>query len=472
MHNQALNPVSGQWRISRFIPPRILYNPATTIFAGQRQLGWWLMLGETQVGTDIETTGLSTAQMKNLLEVSRLLAVTANLESLLNKVAEATCTLLHCEGSSIWLHNPDLDELYTTVVIRCGPIRVPASSGIVGATFNSNSIVIVTDAYADPRFNPTNDQATGFVTRSLMAIPLMDIDGKPLGVIEAVNKIDGAFNQHDQQMMQLFGDQVGVAIQRHRLQLAAHRAAELQREISLARTVQQALLPKVLPKLKGYDLFGWAKSASTTGGDCYDLWTLPDGRLGIFLADASGHGLGPALVVSQARTLVRTLCDGSPPLCTPHDVLKRVNRRLSEDLHSGQFVTAFLGFLREDGSMEWQSAGHEPILYRRSAEDPIQELPATIAPINTAFELREKTPEPLHIYPGGMLAELSDGIFESFNSARQLFGIERAIASVENTRDQPAAMIVEKLLAVVVDWQKQDQPRDDQTIVLVNRPVG
>jgi sigma-B regulation protein RsbU (phosphoserine phosphatase) len=72
------------------------------------------------------------------------------------------------------------------------------------------------------------------------------------------------------------------------------------------------MIPKTRPDVPGLDAAGWTKAASVNGGDCFDLWKLPDGRLGILVADASGHGIAPALVVMQARTLVRTLSETEP----------------------------------------------------------------------------------------------------------------------------------------------------------------
>jgi sigma-B regulation protein RsbU (phosphoserine phosphatase) len=417
-----------------------------------------------------EPIELSTAQMKDVLAVSRLFAVTADLDSLLLKIAYFACSLLRCERGSIWLYDPDRHELYTKIILQAKQLRVPANSGIVGAAFNTNRVVTVHHAYEDPRFNPSSDKATGFLTRSLMAIPMVDIEGNPVGVIQAVNKIDGTFTHLDEALVQLLADQAGVAIQRHKLQMIAKEAAELQHEMSLARTVQQGLLPKYLPELPGYDLFGWAKAASTTGGDCYDLWQMSDGRLGIFLADASGHGLAPALVVSQARTLVRALCECLSSTSTPHDILARVNQRMSDDLDPGRFITAFLGFLNPDGQLQWQSAGHGPILLRPSADAPIQALEPAIPPINVLSELPDEFPPPMKLGPGGMLAVMSDGIFESFNPARELFGIERVLESLQNSHREPAAA-AQALLKSVVDWQQHDQPTDDQTIILLNRKL-
>jgi serine phosphatase RsbU (regulator of sigma subunit) len=198
---------------------------------------------------------------------------------------------------------------------------------------------------------------------------------------------------------------------------------------------------------------------------------MPDGRLGIFLADASGHGLAPALVVSQARTLVRALCESLPPTSTPHDILARVNQRMSDDLDPGRFVTAFLGFLRADGELQWQSAGHGPILVRPTIDAPIQALDPAVPPINVLSELPDEYPSPIKLDPGGMLAVMSDGIFESFNPAQQLFGIDRVLDSLQGSKTQPAAGATQALLKSVVDWQQHDQPTDDQTIILLNRKV-
>ena len=82
--------------------------------------------------------------------------------------------------------------------------------------------------------------------------------------------------------------------------------------MDLARQVQQALIPKSAPQIPGLDAVGWTKAADETGGDCFDLWRTSDGRLGVLVADATGHGLAPVLAVSQTRTLVRGLCDLQP----------------------------------------------------------------------------------------------------------------------------------------------------------------
>jgi phosphoserine phosphatase len=427
------------------------------------------MQSEIKTSDDEDAIGLTTVQMKYVLEVSRLFAITADLENLLLKIARAVCDLLQCERASIWLHDPATDELYTTIILDSRQLRFPAHAGIVGAAFTSNRTINVPSAYDDPRFNPAADKANNFRTRTLMAVPMVDIDGKPVGVIQAVNKITSIFSAQDESLVELLAAQAGVAIQRHRLQEIAVTAAEMDREMKLARKVQVGLLPKELPKLRGFDLYGWAKSASITGGDCYDLWQLPDGRIGILLADASGHGIGPALVVSQARTLIRAFCDCSPPLPTPHEVLLRVHRQMSQDLAPERFVTVFLGFLDSDGNLDWQSAGHGPNLVRDGTGEPLRIVDPELPPINLIDEITGAAPAPLKLQPGGMLAVLSDGIIEAFNPKQELFGVERLEQSLNESQHQSALGTADALLAAVARWQEHDQPVDDQTIVLLKR---
>src|SRR5205814_10360485 len=163
----------------------------------------------------------------------------------------------------------------------------------------------------------------------------------------------------------------------------ALQGERLRREMELAKNVQEDLIPDSPPQIPNLASIGWTHAASITGGDCFDLWRLADGRLGIFLGDASGHGIAPALVVSQARTLVRAMCDLNPD---PHTILSITNARLSQDLEPGRFVTAFLGFLDHNGLLRWSSAGHGPVLARRTRGGPIETLQPPGPPLGVMGE--------------------------------------------------------------------------------------
>jgi phosphoserine phosphatase len=422
--------------------------------------------GRRQTTRDADAS-VTDAQIRMVLDISRMLAVPADLGALLVRIAESCTELLNCERASIFLHDPKTGELWTKVALKSPPIRAPSHVGIVGHAFTHNEVVQVLDPYLDPRFNPEPDRRSGFVTRNLLSAPMKDLDGRPLGVIQAVNKLTVPFSGDDVALVQLLAEQAGVAIQRHNLQQAALEVVALRHEMDLARRTQEALIPKSPPVFPGYDAGGWTSPASTTGGDCFDLWKLPDGRLGLFLADASGHGLAPALVVSQARTIVRALSDMEPD---PHRVLGRVNARLIEDLEWGQFVTAFLGFLSPDGRLQWSSAGHGPTFLRATCGQTVEVLEPPLQPLGVMSDWADVAPPPARIHPSGSVVLISDGIFEATGPSGEQFGLERVVRTLDEQPDTcTPGEIIAALRAAVRVWQDGVEPQDDQTIVVVQR---
>lgn len=395
--------------------------------------------------------------------VSRTLARTTDLDALLLQIAEAARQMLDCQRSSIFLHDARTAEFWTKIALDSPEIRVPEKTGIVGAAFWSNQVVDVPDPYTDARFNPANDQRSGFKTRNILAAPVSDTDGKPLGVIQGINKTNGAFSPRDRNLIELLADQAGVAIQRHRFMIEAISAASIKREMELARKIQDAMMPTQAPQLPGLDCAGRTRAASVTGGDVYDLWRTSDGRLGMFLGDASGHGIGPTLVVSQVRTLVRCLAELDPD---PFRVLHRTNGRMAGDLEAGRFVTTFVGFVSADGTIDYCSAGHGPLFVRDGAGEPIRLVEPTLPPVGVLDDLPEDRAVPLNLKTGGWLTVLSDGIFEARNPTGEMFGIER-VCDILEASSPCCADTIEKLFDHTRQWQGHDEPADDQTIVIV-----
>jgi sigma-B regulation protein RsbU (phosphoserine phosphatase) len=415
------------------------------------------------------TARVTDDQVRAILDLSRMLAVPSDVGTMLAQIARTCTELLDCERASIFLHDAEKKELWTTVALGSDEIRLPSTAGIVGAAFTNNAVVHVADPYRDPRFSPAPDRRTGFVTRNLLSAPMADLNGKPMGVVQAVNKHGAGFAENDTALIRLLSEQAGVALQRHGLEKQAKEAVALRHEMNLARRTQEALTPKHPPEVPGLVSCGWTLPASVTGGDCYDLWKLPDGRMGILVADASGHGIGPALVVSQARTLVRALSD---LMSDPHEILAQVNTRMAEDLDWGQFVTAFLGFLSSDGVLHWSSAGHGPLLARRSPDVPLEQLDPPVQPLGVVLKWFDPAPPPVQLEPGGQLIVVSDGIFEASSdgvAGGDQMGVERMTAVVDQYRQGTPADMLAALRREAEAWYGADEPHDDQTVVIVQR---
>jgi serine phosphatase RsbU (regulator of sigma subunit)/CHASE2 domain-containing sensor protein len=248
--------------------------------------------------------------------------------------------------------------------------------------------------------------------------------------------------------------------------IAEQSLAIFRHEMELAKSVQVALIPTEPPRLEGIDNFGWNKPADLTGGDCYDLWTLPDGRLGILVADASGHGLAPAMIVSQVRTLVRTLAETEDH---PDKVLARVNSRLSADLEASRFVTCFLGFISGQGTLTWASAGHGPMLWCEGEGGEMKELESTALPLGIDGDWMGDVAPIIQLGVGGMLLVMSDGIFEAPDPNKDQFGVERVVEIVKKMCGASAIEITGVIREAVTKWQQKDSPADDQTTVIIRR---
>jgi phosphoserine phosphatase RsbU/P len=420
---------------------------------------------------------ISAKQISLVLDVSRSLAVVLELDSLLPLIAKAACELLKCQRASVWIHDPEAHQLRTRVALKSDEIVVPDSSGVVGFAFTQNVVLNIPHPYEDPRFNPEPDRRSNFVTSSLLAAPMLDLTARPIGVIQAVNKESGPFTAGDEALVRLLADQAAVALQRQKLYDEATRAEGLRREMTIASAVQRALIPATVPEVPGLAAAGWTKAASMTGGDCYDLWTLGDGRLAVLVADASGHGIGPAMVVSQVRVMARLLCEsgvGHHKLLDPECLLGQINRQLERDLTPGQFVTAFLAFIGSDGELSWASAGHGPFLIKPSLHSPVQcirggaGMPLGILP--DCFDTGAPTPPTLRLEPGGTLLVMSDGVFEAFDPAGNQFGVERVSEILDSSPGHPEQLVA-TMRQTVEAWHLHEDPVDDQTLVAVQRTM-
>ncbi len=155
------------------------------------------------------------------------------------------------------------------------------------------------------------------------------------------------------------------------------RAAAVTEQLRLARSIQRSFFPKAPPVVPGFDLGGASYAAEETGGDYYDYFQMPTGRVGVALADVSGHGLGPALVMSQTRAYLQALL---PLGLGVSELATRLNDFLLADGQEARFVTLFLAQLDpRDRSFTYASAGHR--CYLLGPGDEVEPLDATSVPL-------------------------------------------------------------------------------------------
>jgi len=404
--------------------------------------------------------------MEAILAVTSKLAAPFDLHTMLAEVVAAATQVLKAERTSAWLYDEASDELVLEVAPGIDPIRVPAGSGIVGACARTRTIVNVPDAYADRRFNPDVDRKSGFHTRCLLTLPLVDHKNVLVGVMQVLNKEGGPFDEDDENLALALAAQCAMALQRVRMTAALIEGEKLRQELEMARVVQMSTLPASMPAVPGYDVFGTFEPAGLTGGDTFDLWPVA-GQVLVVLADATGHGIAPALSVTQMQAMLRMAFRMGASL---EDAFTQVNNQLADTLPDDRFITAFVGLLDPSTHrLRFHSGGQGPILhFIAHSGDCVRHKPTSF-PL-AAMPIASLRPAvSLELEAGDILALLSDGIYECPNENGEEFGEERVRAILAAHHAQPAAKVAAQLLEAVRAFAGRAEQVDDMTIVLVKR---
>jgi phosphoserine phosphatase len=347
-------------------------------------------------------------------------------------------------------------------------VRLPADRGLVGECVRTRAIINVPDCYADPRFNQAIDKVSGFRTRCMLTLPLIGHDDALVGVLQILNKRRGVFDAHDEQLAAALAAQCAVALQRVQMIEALVAGERLKQEIAVARDIQMSTLPGAMPAVKGYEAFGTFHPADETGGDTFDLQALPDDKLFVMMGDATGHGIGPALSVSQMQAMLRLAVRLGVGLDAAY---RHVNNQLESDLPDERFVTGFIGVLDARAhTLEFHAPGQGPILLFRAATGAVERGMPTTFPLG-AFPVEQPRPSrTLSLAPGDIVALISDGVFEWPGRDGGEFGVERVEALLREHHSLPAA----RLAALIRDHARAfgAAQADDVTIVLLRRIAG
>ena len=235
-------------------------------------------------------------------------------------------------------------------------------------------------------------------------------------------------------------------------------------EMALASDVQRKLYPRAAPHVNGYDLAGAVFSADATCGDYFDFVPISDDVICIAIGDVSGHGMGPALVMTQVRAYLRAF---TQTMAAPAKIVERINRVLVEDLYEGYFVTLLVAFLDvRTGRISYVNAGHVAGQVLGVDGRVRATLDRTGLPLGLVGD-RGYFARDLELAEGDTLLLMTDGLIECRNPKGEFLWDEGASEIAAAHVDEPASDLVESVYERVrahADWQPLD---DDLAIVVV-----
>jgi serine phosphatase RsbU (regulator of sigma subunit) len=242
----------------------------------------------------------------------------------------------------------------------------------------------------------------------------------------------------------------------------------LQAEFQVARKAQQDALPSDPPVVNGYSLAGWCEPAQQVGGDLYDFFPLPDGRLGIAVADVSGKGVPAALYMMVTKGLLTASSRDSNQLAY---ILEQINLHLYRACRKKVFVTMAAVVLDSTNHrLEYGRAGHNPVVWRRArrGETTLVKPPGLGLGMTPGERFaRSLRIEELELEPEDAIVLYSDGVTEAVNHAMDQFGEERLMRAVESTDGQPAKESRDTILRDLAEFMGTTPARDDITLVVI-----
>ncbi len=243
--------------------------------------------------------------------------------------------------------------------------------------------------------------------------------------------------------------------------------AGVRKSLEIAREIQQSLLPREPIHIAGYEVAAWNRPADETGGDYYDWFVLPDGRTAVVIADVTGHGIGPAMLMAVCRAYARASVPNMDPL---RAAIIQLNRLVSHDFDDGRFVTFAVALLSpNDNEIELLSAGHGPSLVCRRADGAIEEFEGDGLPLGIVPDEEFTEPRSVRMGVGDALLMVTDGFMEAHNAAGDQFGISRLSASLAAHADGPITEIVTRIDSEVRTFAGAQPQADDMTAVIIRR---
>ncbi len=246
----------------------------------------------------------------------------------------------------------------------------------------------------------------------------------------------------------------------------------IQQDLSVAREIQQGILPKTFPPFPGrkdFDIYASMNAAKEVGGDFYDFFMIDNNRLGFVIGDVSGKGIPAAIFMAVSRTLIRAngLQGAAPGQC-----LFAVNNLLCNESVSCMFVTVFYGIMNmKTGELEYANAGHNPPYIMKNEGNSIEKLESTGDTILGCFEGYKYSSKKIQLNPNEGILLYTDGITEAFNREQVAYSEERLEALIASLHQLSAQGIINTIVADVTAFA-QDEPQSDDITMLMLKYFG
>lgn len=409
-----------------------------------------------------------------LFDISHKVRDTLDLDEIMDHLLDTVKTIVDYDAAGIFVLNQDLIHerrerpkgMIAGVARRGFDAKSPeedamltSGKGVIGHVISSGASQVVPDVSVDPHYVEGRHR-----TCSEIAVPIIR-NKRTIGALNLESDQLRAYDESDLEVLQFFTDAAAISIEKAMLHRQLLEKEIVDKQLELARDLQSRLFPKESPQITGFDIAGICLPAEEIGGDYYDFIQLRHGGIGVAVADVSGHGIAPALVMTGFRGLLRIYSHGS---LSPAKIARTINRLLPEFTGNSHFVTVVYVVLNPSTQeFTYVSGGHRPPLLIHS--DGSLRMLTVHGPALGIFDDVIYPTENLSLIHSDLLVIYTDGVIEIVNQNGIEFGVERLAATVNQYRDLPAGEITQKVIQTTRQFCGHQSYTDDFTLVIIKR---
>lgn len=405
-------------------------------------------------------------RLRTLIEAAKLINSSIDDEDLLDSILMVARNELDVERGTLYFLDHESQEIWSKIAsgLESLEIRLPVGRGIAGAVAESGEPIVIHDAYRDPRFDRTSDKKSGFITRSMLCVPIRNRNQRIVGILQLLNKRSGEFGHADLEFLASLSENMAIAMENAILHKSVVEKNRMERELQLGREIQARLLPSPPTDIKSTGIAATSLACYEVGGDCFDFFTTTSGKLGVVIADVSGKGVAAALIMSSIQAALRIAAPSSESLS---DLTERLNEMLYRSAGGKKYVTLFVGVYDPDtGNLRYVNAGHNPPIICRDGD--VTMLDSTGTPVGL-FPSRQYAEDEVVLEAGSTLCLYTDGFVEAENPDGEDVGMEYWIEMVRDACELEVTDMPAHLLARVAEFEAGAMPTDDKTLVVLRR---
>jgi serine phosphatase RsbU (regulator of sigma subunit) len=296
-----------------------------------------------------------------------------------------------------------------------------------------------------------------------VTIPMIS-QGELVGVLNLGKKQnDEDFSADDLDILTQASNQTALALQNLSLQSVYIDKKRMDKELEMARVIQQRLMPQEIPFVKGLEIYGESRPCYEVAGDYYDVINNEEGNTFVVVADVSGKGAGAAMIMANLQASIRVGLEITEDFA---DFIARINNHIHKNTSSSEFITLFIGAWEPStGMFHYINAGHNPpVLLDKRGNISTLDATGLILGVLANQKYERKA---VKLEPGSMIAIYTDGLEEAMNPRHEIFGQKRIIEVIKENRDRSAFDIVKSAQEKAIEFCEGKPLHDDLTMIVI-----